>query len=130
MMHDTIEALFAVSNVNACVSAYGSPVHSMSFGLPSACSTRCQRRSALVALSSSIRFRFTSSSRVVCSARSRYRLIQYKLSATRESIGISFHWLSTQVSLLPPPCDEFTTSDPRFSATRVNPPGTIVTLSP
>ena len=40
------------------------------------------------------------------------------------------YWLSTHVSLLPPPCDEFTTSDPRFSATRVSPPGTIVTLSP
>ena len=32
---------------------------------------------------------------------------------------------STQVSLLPPPCDEFTTSDPLRSATRVNPPGTM-----
>src|SRR6185436_14651672 len=30
---------------------------------------------------------------------------------------------STQVSLLPPPCDELTTSDPLFSATRVRPPG-------
>ena len=40
------------------------------------------------------------------------------------------HWLKTHVSLLPPPCEEFTTSDPSFSATRVNPPGTIVTLSP
>ena len=38
--------------------------------------------------------------------------------------------LSTQVSLLPPPCDEFTTSDPLRSATRVSPPGTMVTLSP
>ena len=33
---------------------------------------------------------------------------------------------STQVSLLPPPCDEFTTSDPLRSATRVRPPGTHV----
>ena len=32
---------------------------------------------------------------------------------------------TTQVSLLPPPCDEFTTSDPSRSATLVNPPGTI-----
>ena len=31
--------------------------------------------------------------------------------------------LSTQVSLLPPPCDEFTTSEPLTSATRVSPPG-------
>src|SRR4030095_12541347 len=30
--------------------------------------------------------------------------------------------LSTQVSLLPPPCDEFTTSEPFLSATRVRPP--------
>src|SRR4029450_6759665 len=29
----------------------------------------------------------------------------------------------TQVSLLPPPCDEFTTSEPFLSATRVSPPG-------
>ncbi len=36
----------------------------------------------------------------------------------------------TQVSLLPPPCEEFTTSEPRCSATRVRPPGTIVTFSP
>ncbi len=40
------------------------------------------------------------------------------------------YWLKTQVSLLPPPCEEFTTSDPRLSATRVRPPGTMVTLSP
>ena len=32
------------------------------------------------------------------------------------------------MSLLPPPCEEFTTSEPRRSATRVRPPGTIVTL--
>src|SRR6266850_2787656 len=30
---------------------------------------------------------------------------------------------STQVSLLPPPCEEFTTSEPFLSATRVSPPG-------
>src|ERR1019366_6919424 len=30
---------------------------------------------------------------------------------------------STQVSLLPPPCDELTTSEPFFMATRVSPPG-------
>ena len=30
---------------------------------------------------------------------------------------------TTQVSLLPPPCDEFTTSEPGLSATRVSPPG-------
>jgi hypothetical protein len=43
---------------------------------------------------------------------------------------ILYHSLSTQVSLLPPPCDEFTTSEPRRSATRVSPPGTRVTRSP
>ena len=32
--------------------------------------------------------------------------------------------------MLPPPCDELTTSDPLRSATRVSPPGTIVTRSP
>src|SRR5207245_353828 len=40
------------------------------------------------------------------------------------------HARRTQVSLLPPPCDELTTSDPRRSATRVSPPGTRVTFSP
>ena len=32
---------------------------------------------------------------------------------------------NTQVSLVPPPCEEFTTSDPFFSATRVSPPGVM-----
>src|SRR5690606_21766323 len=34
------------------------------------------------------------------------------------------------VSLLPPPCEEFTTSDPRLSATRVKPPGVTYMRSP
>ena len=34
------------------------------------------------------------------------------------------------MSLLPPPCDELTTSEPRRSATRVSPPGTTVNESP
>ena len=37
---------------------------------------------------------------------------------------------STHVSLLPPPWDELTTSEPFSRATRVRPPGTICTLSP
>src|SRR5688500_19202624 len=41
-----------------------------------------------------------------------------------------FHPCSTHVSLLPPPCEEFTTSEPRFSATRVNPPGRTLVVSP
>ena len=36
----------------------------------------------------------------------------------------------THVSLLPPPCEEFTTSEPFSRATRVRPPGTMFTLSP
>ncbi len=36
----------------------------------------------------------------------------------------------TQVSLVPPPCDELTTSEPSLSATRVRPPGTICTVLP
>ena len=36
----------------------------------------------------------------------------------------------TQVSLLPPPCDELTTSDPLVRATRVSPPGTTSMPSP
>ena len=35
------------------------------------------------------------------------------------------HLSSTQVSLVPPPWLELTTRDPRLSATRVNPPGTM-----
>src|SRR6185312_6112405 len=36
----------------------------------------------------------------------------------------------TQVSLLPPPCDELTTSEPSRSATRVKPPGTMLISLP
>ena len=39
------------------------------------------------------------------------------------------HRSSTQVSLVPPPWLEFTTSEPCFSATRVSPPGTMRTRS-
>ena len=49
---------------------------------------------------SSVSPRHTSPRRAVCSARSKYRLIQYAQSATRESIVQSAR---TQVSLLPPP---------------------------
>ena len=35
-----------------------------------------------------------------------------------------------QVSLVPPPWDEFTTSEPSCKATRVRPPGTICTVFP
>ena len=34
------------------------------------------------------------------------------------------------MSLVPPPCDELTTSEPSFSATRVSPPGAICTSLP
>src|SRR4051794_33259185 len=38
---------------------------------------------------------------------------------------------STHVSLLPPPCELFTTSEPRRSATRVRPPGrTLMSRAP
>src|SRR5882672_10476064 len=37
---------------------------------------------------------------------------------------------STHVSLVPPPCEEFTTSEPSRNATRVRPPGTIITSLP
>src|ERR1700733_2730430 len=68
----------------------------MSRGLPSPSSTRCQRRSALAALRSSMRFKLTSSNLVVCSARSRYRLINtdYRLHVTASALLQS---LSTQV---------------------------------
>ena len=35
-----------------------------------------------------------------------------------------------QVSLVPPPWLELTTSEPSFSATRVSPPGTMRTVEP
>ena len=38
------------------------------------------------------------------------------------------HQSTTQVSFTPPPWEEFTTSEPSRSATRVRPPGTKVTL--
>ena len=34
------------------------------------------------------------------------------------------------MSLVPPPCDELTTSEPSRSATRVSPPGTSWTVRP
>ena len=37
---------------------------------------------------------------------------------------------TTHESLLPPPCDELTTSEPFRNATRVRPPGTMVIFSP
>jgi len=37
---------------------------------------------------------------------------------------------NTQVSFVPPPCDELTMSDPSRSATRVSPPGTTVISLP
>ena len=49
------------------------------------------------------------------------------LSAVRESM--SRLTSSTQVSLVPPPWLELTTSEPAFSATRVSPPGTMRILS-
>src|ERR1035438_2674621 len=44
--------------------------------------------------------------------------------------SVSVYDSRTHVSLLPPPCEEFTTSDPFSRATRVSPPGTMFTLSP
>src|SRR5262249_58824867 len=37
---------------------------------------------------------------------------------------------TTQVSLLPPPCDEFTIREPSRSATRVRPPGSTRAFDP
>ena len=45
--------------------------------------------------------------------------------------GAAIVWSSTiQVSLQPPPWDEFTTSEPRLRATRVSPPGLTQLLAP
>ena len=48
------------------------------------------------------------------------------------SISRSFDRVTAtiQVSLLPPPCDELTTSEPRRSATRVRPPGVTQSRGP
>jgi hypothetical protein len=48
----------------------------------------------------------------------------------RAAPGCSLKLPEIQVSLVPPPCDELTTSEPSFSATRVRPPGTICTVLP
>src|SRR5579859_1922518 len=40
------------------------------------------------------------------------------------------HASTTHVSFVPPPCEEFTTSEPSRRATRVRPPGTIMTSLP
>ena len=45
-------------------------------------------------------------------------------------IGGAAQHASTQVSFVPPPCEEFTTSDPSRSATRVSPPGTMTMSRP
>jgi hypothetical protein len=42
-------------------------------------------------------------------------------------LNSSIYSSNIQVSLVPPPWLEFTTSEPSFSATRVKPPGTMVT---
>ncbi len=36
---------------------------------------------------------------------------------------VACYEVKTHVSLLPPPCEEFTTREPRLRATRVRPPG-------
>jgi hypothetical protein len=106
-MQAVIEACFVVSKHSACTSAVtpsqraGSPSPSGSSCQPSPCadptaeSTRCHRRSALTRERSSIKPILMSISRAVCSARSRYRLVQYKLSATRESIPPPHQKLAT-----------------------------------
>src|SRR5258706_1719885 len=40
------------------------------------------------------------------------------------------HASTIHVSFVPPPCEEFTTSEPSRNATRVSPPGTIITSLP
>lgn len=46
-----------------------------------------------------------------------------KIQLIHHSSLIIHHYFNTQVSLLPPPCDELTTNEPFFKATLVNPPG-------
>ncbi len=47
-----------------------------------------------------------------------------------ERLARTIHRSSTQVSLVPPPCDELTTSDPSRRATRHSPPRTVTTSFP
>ena len=70
----------------------------------------------------------TSGSRAAVSTSCVERAIQYRVSAVL--LSIRRYSANTQVSLTPPPCDEFTTRLPSFSATRVRPPGTICTVLP
>ena len=87
----------------------------------------------------------TSNIRAVFSARSMYLAIQKRWSAVLDNISVLLpaehaaarrvdqrhrHSSTTQVSFVPPPCDELTTSEPCLSATRVNPPGTVCTPLP
>src|SRR6202021_2229551 len=53
----------------------------------------------------------------------------YRLPA-KASDHPDVQFCNTHVSFEPPPCDEFTTSEPLRRATRVSPPGTIVIFSP
>ncbi len=57
-------------------------------------------------------------------------LVPVQRATTYERITPAGSSASTQVSLLPPPCEEFTTSESRRSATRVKPPGSTKTSSP
>ena len=67
------------------------------------------------------------------SRRARYRPAPCTGRSSRGCLrsGLACHLsASTQVSLTPPPCEEFTTSEPSLSATRVSPPGTSSIRSP
>ena len=56
--------------------------------------------------------------------------VQLVGGATKHRIPWERYPAITQVSLVPPPCDELTTSDPSRSATRVRPPGARLTVLP
>ena len=47
-----------------------------------------------------------------------------------EVVGGTTQHASTQVSFVPPPCEEFTTNEPSRNATRVRPPGTMTMSRP
>ncbi len=73
----------------------------------------------------------------VSHATARYDCEWVKMSIVKTAANFVHHKIcsvsyssSTHVSLLPPPCEEFTTSEPFFNATRVKPPGMMLIFSP
>src|SRR5210317_174289 len=59
-----------------------------------------------------------------------FQIARHPVQAFGDTREHAVHRSSIHVSLLPPPCDEFTTSDPLRIATRVSPPGVTQESAP